>query len=410
MKKVQFRLYILALFFIPLLSIQAQIEFEDGYFINNDFEKVVCKIKNVDWHDNPISFIYKRSDQSEPQRLSIESVREFSIIGASKYIRDTVIIDRSSDNVKHLSEEANPIFNTEILFLKVLIEGKANLYEYVEGNFDRYFYSIDDAEIEQLIYKKYKTIDDKIGENSRFRQQLWVSFKCPGLDKKVFDKIEYVQSKLINLFKRYNNCIDQGSTNLVPDQNRDLFNLMIRSRANLSSFRYNKSSSGAIITDFGQKLGFGFGIEAEFILPFNKNKWGIIIEPGYQHYLAEKTGIDFTVPGGTFIAHIDYESIELPMGLRHYFFMSDRSTIFLDATYVLDFDLNSAIENRSIAGTLITEREIVSGSNLAFGLGFKHNRIGAELRYHARRELLGGWSAFYSKFTTISFILGYSLF
>ena len=146
-----------------------QIVFEKGYYINNADEKVECLIKNIDWRNNPTEFEYQLNENSEKKKVTIETVQEFGITGISKYVRSTVNIDRSSSDVHDLSDEKKPIFKEETLFLKVLIDGKANLYEYIDGSLSRYFYNKKNTPIEQLIHKNYqKTGTIVIGENSRY--------------------------------------------------------------------------------------------------------------------------------------------------------------------------------------------------------------------------------------------------
>jgi len=107
-----------------------------------------------------------------------------------------------------LSNEKNPLFNKEELFLKVLIEGKANLYEYIEPSLKRYFYNKENSNIEQLIFKSYKSIDGKIGENNGFRQQIWGNLKCPNLKMSEIKNLNYEKIDLVNFIVKYNQCYD----------------------------------------------------------------------------------------------------------------------------------------------------------------------------------------------------------
>ena len=48
----------LILVFLLSITIQAQIRFEQGYLIDNNNQKQVVLIKNVDWLNNPKSIEY----------------------------------------------------------------------------------------------------------------------------------------------------------------------------------------------------------------------------------------------------------------------------------------------------------------------------------------------------------------
>ena len=123
-------------------SSYAQISFEKGYYIDNNDQRIDCLIKNIDWKNNPTEFEYKLSENSTPEKATITSVKEFGVVSISKYIRSTVNIDRSIDNVNSvilISKEKNPVYKEEELFLKVLLEGKASLYLFEMGNSKNFF-------------------------------------------------------------------------------------------------------------------------------------------------------------------------------------------------------------------------------------------------------------------------------
>jgi hypothetical protein len=394
------------------LNSYSQISFENGYYVDNANQKINCLIKNTDWKDSPTEFEYKLSENSDSKKATIRSVKEFGIDNSSKYIRSTVNIDRSSDDINFLSNDMNPIYNEEVLFLKVLVEGKANLYEYVDSNLKRYFYSKETSNIAQLVYKTYATIDNTVGKNNRFRQQLWNELKCPNFKISKLEHLEYKKNDLVRFFTEYSECHNNDLVQFEPKQKRDLFNLTIRPRLNSSSLDIQNSISSSRNIDFGSKTGFGFGLEAEFILPFNKNKWAFAIEPTYQSFKSEKSTSTSIVSGGEILGEIEYSSVEVPISLRHYFFLDNTSKIFVDASLILDLSSKSLITfKRADGSSLNNDLEIDSRSNLAFGIGYKlHDKYSLQMRYQASRELLGDYALWDGDFTTLSIILGYSIF
>jgi hypothetical protein len=108
-----------------------------------------------------------------------------------------------------LSHERNPIFKEEVLFLRVLIEGKANLYLYESNNLTRFFYSLEESEIEQLVFKRYRSQGNKIGNNHLFRQQLWSHLQCPSFRMNKVEKTNYTRRDLVKYFVDFNECHDQ---------------------------------------------------------------------------------------------------------------------------------------------------------------------------------------------------------
>jgi hypothetical protein len=396
---------------ILTLNCYSQISFEKGYYIDNTNQKIDCLIKNIDWKNNPTEFEYKLSENSEPKKTTIKTIKEFGIDNISKYVRSNVNIDRSSENINNLSNDRNPIFKEEELFLKVLVEGKANLYQYVNDNLKRYFYNKENSNIEQLIFKSYKATENNVGKNNKFKQQLFVDLKCPNFKTSKIKKIQYKKNSLVRFFTEYSKCYNNELINFEPKQKRDLFNLTIRPRINSSSLTIQNSVSNSRDTDFENKIGFGFGLEAEFILPFNKNKWAIAIEPTYQSFKSEKTTNVTNVSGGVLIASVDYSSIEVPLSLRHYFFLNNSSKIFINASYIFDLSSKSSIEFNRNDGSNLNSLEIETRNNLAMGIGYKQNdKYSLEVRYQTNREILGNYSFWSSEYKTLSIIFGYSLF
>lgn len=261
---------------LPLIAVISfncfsQISYEKGYYIDNSNNKIDCLIKNIDWKSNPKAFKYKLSENSEPKNADIKSVKAFEIYNTLKYIRSTVKIDRSSEVISRMSNDRNPVFVEEQLFLKVLVEGKANLYFYEDGGLNRYFYNKENTNIEQLVFKSYKTPDNKIGKNNTFKMQLKNDFECPAIRMKNIENLEYKKNSLINIFISYNKCNNQDFINYEKKQKKDLFNLTLRPGLNSSSLAIQNINTSRNF-DFSNELGLRLGIEAEFIMSFNKNK------------------------------------------------------------------------------------------------------------------------------------------
>lgn len=264
------KLLMLACLAMISLTCSAQIVFEKGYFIDQSGNRVDCLIKNVDWRSNPSAFDYRTSMAADPVRMPVETVREFGINMGYKYLSRIIDIDRSSNMINDLSVHRAPKFQKDTIFLKTLVEGKANLYQYIDGNLERYFYSVDGSDIKQLVYKRFRGSNNNINVNNQFRQQLWNELKCGAISSGSIDDLDYKKQDMVSFFIKYNKCHGQSFVNYEVKQKRDLFNLWIRPRLNSSSLKIVNSALSTRNTDFGNKIGFGIGVEAEYILPFNK--------------------------------------------------------------------------------------------------------------------------------------------
>lgn len=400
------------LIIVITINCYSQISFEKGHFIDNNNQKVNCLIKNTDWMNNPTEFEYKLSENGEVKKIGITSVKEFEIQKISKYVRQTVNIDKSTEDFNLMTNNRNPEFEEEELFLRVLVEGDANLYFYGEGNLKRYFYNKEGENIEQLVYKSYITNDNKLGKNIQYKQQLWSNLKCSSVELGTIEKLEYKKNSLVKFFIEHNTCNNSDFTNYEENQKRDLFNLTLRPRLNSSSLTIQNKISNSFDTDFGNKFGFGLGVEVELILPFNKNKWAILIEAAYQNFEVEVLSTNSRVAGTLLSTKVEYSSIEIPIGLRHYFFLNDSSKIFTNLSIIFDASSNSNIVMETAdGGNNLNTLDITATTNLAFGVGYKLNdTYSMEMRLQTSRNVLDDYVYWDSDFNTMSLIFGYSFF
>lgn len=398
----------LLIIFATVLSFNcySQIIFEKGYYLNNSDEKIECLIKNVQWYNNPTKFTYKLTENTNEKETSIKEVKEFGIYNDSKYIRSTVNIDRSGEGITNLTSQKDPIFTNETLFLSVLVEGKATLYFYKEDGLEKYFYKTESNPIEQLINKNYLTTPhNSIASNKKYLVQLWNDLKCPEVTMKMVEKTEYDTDDLTAFFTKYNQCNNSQTTVFEKKTSWDWVNLSIRPGINSSSLSIKNINNPYLNTiDFKNQISVRLGIECEIVLPFNKNKWAIVLEPTYMYY---KSKVNY-YNGVTREATVDYEAIEFPLGVRHYFFLNNDSKIFINGFLVPEFNFSSTIKLSDNSDVF----DIDVSPTLALGIGYKFkNKFSIEYRYTTNKNLLNRYDGIpMAKFMNSSLILGYTLF
>lgn len=397
----------IALLAFLCLHASAQIKYEPGYFIDNEGNKIDCLIKNLDWVNNPAHFSYKLDENSKHQVVDILQVKEFGVSNYSKYQRVTVLIDKSSDEEANLSKDKAPSFEEDTLFLRVLIEGKATLYSYRKGKLKRYFYRLENGQIVQLVYKRYKQLVDQIyiynkshevRKNEQYKEQLWVDMKCGDLSMKEIEGLSYTKKSLSQFFVTYNECANSAYVTHEFKGKKDLFNIKIRPGINASSLVIKNPLSTRKEADFGRKYAFRMGIEGEIILPVNKNKWSIFSEVTYQYF--KSAAVSATSP-----VTLDYQSIELALGARHYFFLGDDLKSFVSLGFMVDvpkagiFDFESG-----------TDLDISTGNSLFAGMGVTYrNKYTIEAKINPSRQLLNKYISWTARYRTLAIVLGYRL-
>lgn len=393
-----------------ILSIHcySQVTFENGYYLTDNGQRIEGQIKNMDWKNNPSEFVFRQSEMDEPEIKKLETIKEFGISNHLKFVKRNVDIDRSNESINKLGYDRAPQFQKEQLFLRVLIEGQKSLYSYEDGKLIRYFYSESDSLPRQLIHKAYKISAGKVGWNNRYKQQLLNNFICPDITLEKIEKVDYKKNDLVNFFIKYNECINSDYERFEENKKRDLINLTITPRYNNSSLRLLNSSINPLDVVLNNS-NLTAGIEAEFIIPVNNNKWSFTVGPSYQYFQsAEETEVR-NAYRNTYIVEVDYKSVEIPIGPRYYFFINEKSRLFIDASYVLDFALDSQVSVKKSNG-LIETVEIGTGHNLAFGVGFKFLNYSLKYQYQTKRDILIEAAFWTSEYRTHSLVLGYSLF
>ncbi|MCB0493636.1 MAG: tRNA modification GTPase [Cyclobacteriaceae bacterium] len=406
---IRISILLVAIFLTSSVIGYGQIDFEPGYYVDNNDQKIHCFIKNIDWKSNPSEFEYKTVSTDEPRTMGVATVKEFGVTNTiHKYYRFTVGIDRSTEVTSGLSIDRTITVNEEQLFLRPLIEGKASLYVYEDRGIIKYFYKVDDGAVEQLLYKKYKTDDNRIGEVNKYREQIWNNLKCESISMTAVENIVYKKQSLVKLFSKYNECHNSEFVVTEIKGDRNFFNMMIRPGLNKSSLLMTNRVSKSRDTDFGSESAYRFGLELEFVLPFNKNKWALVVEPTYHSFKDEQIS-----PGVnqffTYDVTVDYTSIEIPIGIRHYFFIDSKSKVFLNWLYMIDLSMGSAIDFK-VGNNLADSYEIGTRGSSVFGGGYNfNNKFNIELRYGSR-DILNSYSFWSSEYTTLSLILGVAIF
>lgn len=383
---------IMALLLLSCSFSFAQINFEPGYLIENNGTKKEVLIKNIAWKNNPTEFEFKETTADKSEKIEMASVKEFSV-NSYKFVRFTTNIDFSKTNANELSESANPEWKSVTVFLKLLVEGELNLYQYENGNLIRYFISSGaHQDAAQLIYRQYNENANQIKTDYSFRNQLYTAMKSAAFNADDFRKINYKKEDLTAIFVKYNQLKTEIFTDHTKQQNKSSLHLKALVGVNSTSIDFENISNRATF-EFDTKATLKFGLELEAILPFNNNKWSLFLQPNFQTFKSEGKRLNVKT-------EIDYKFIEIPIGVRHYFFLSDKSKLSLDAGYSLSFAMDSHMKY----GT--SETPLKKSSNYFAGIGFDYKSYGIEARYGFDRGLTKN-AAFFGNHTTIGIALKY---
>lgn len=391
----------------------AQINYEKGYFIDNSGQKTEGLIKNEDWMNNPTKFLFKKNENDVENSKSIQYVKEFGVDNFSKYERVEVLIDTSSVDWRSLSYNKNPEWSKKVIFLKLIVDGDARLYEFADGTNKKFFYSFKGSAVEQLVYKEYTQPNSTtVSENNAFRQQLWNNMKCSQTEFGTLSRMKYKTSELVKYFTEINNCDGNKiieNTSEIKRSSTD-FSIKVKAGANFSNLVLNSEYDSTLYPfEFGNKLNLKIGTEFQLVLGFNRNKWAVFYEPTYQKYKVEQEKKN---KGLVYKGIVDYSYLDHLIGVKYFMFLNNESKLFVSGGFFY----------RQILGdpVLFIVRTDVNYTNVAYapksyasiagGIGFSYKKADFELRYSKSsiiRTNLGGDSA---NFGVISAVFGYKIF
>jgi hypothetical protein len=167
----------------------------------------------------------------------------------------------------------------------------------------------------------------------------------------------------------------------------------------LSSLAINGPSTFSRDVEFGNHLEWRLGLELEVFMPIANNRYAILFEPTIHSFQAEQRTDLQTIK-------VDYTSLEIPLGLRYYVFLSDQGKLMLNASAIFEFPLSSIVDYENSA-----DIDIRSDANIALGLGYKfRDTFSLEVRYGFERLLRDTNFVSDRGYKTVELILGYAIF
>lgn len=398
------------IFLLFSVFINAQVNFEKGYIIDNNNKKVECYIKNIEWERRPKRVTYKLSENSALKTLSIDQLKEFRVVDTDQFYKRYTI---TKELIRETFEETGILEN--VVFLRVLVDGNSDLLEYFNDNKDYFFYE-KEGNLIYLEYKKFIDENNIIRENNRFKKQLYDNFNCSNFSLADYSNLSYTNTNLSKFFSNYNKCIGEDYLNVHKARTKLKFNFKLKGGLNLNSRQTNETNylvsynipQGAI--EFEQSIGkiesydtnnnLQFGVELELRLPFHKNNWSLFMAPNYQNISEIDGSKSYSEPNDPntldlrMTSNLSYSFIQIPIGFRRYFDVNNKFEIYTHIAYTQNIVLssNESIEIDVINDTTISfdlEAQSVSlasknNSGVYFGLGLNFlNKYAVEINYYS---------------------------
>src|SRR5690606_28443915 len=126
------------------------------------------------------------------------------------------------------------------------------------------------------------------------------------------ERLSYNLTMLRSFFIHYNQCQESSYHVLNEYQHKAQFTITPKLGVEYASVE----ATNTMVSTYGSfpsKIGPRIGLELEYIVPYFKSQWRIFANPSFVSYHANSS----VTPS----MEIQYNSIDIPIGLRRYFFM-----------------------------------------------------------------------------------------
>lgn len=382
-----------------------QIKFEPGYIIMDNGTITPCQVKNRDWRLTPKEFECRASENAVPYEATLKNTTEVGVANRV-FTKYTVDIEQSNSELAYLDDKEYTKYKSLTVFLELLVDGEIRLYKYHNRGIPKYFYKQQGGQPIPLEYKMYKQ-GTKILYNRTYKSTLQQLMGSRITQTELFRTVEYNDTDLITLFRQYNGVTTPVTQDISPAGAKADTTAVASGRPQITKGKVSARIGAGIILqslktanpapneddfDFGSKANALFTVEGEWLLPFNRNKWGLFLGVTRQTYSNSGKGTLGTPENGyTSTWKADYHAWDFSIGGRYYMYLNTATRLFANAGYIYSLnDKDDALQHRYTNTFGTYEREYKAyrrQSSVFVGAGISWKKFALEARYYGKRDL-----------------------
>lgn len=319
----------LSLFAFQLFAQNNTTDFEQGTVILNDSTELDVLIKVDKWNLSPQEVTIKRTADDQPEILTLEQVKAFTIPAFIKFRRDTIQYDVSGMKHRTMLERREPFYEQRVVFLRVLIEGEVSLFSYRSPIKEQFYFQKSGEELTHLVYKRFLASPNRIAVNNRYQQQLYTEVRCGDVEISDMTKIEYEIDDLTRYFIHHNSCIGSEAVSFQRVDSQGEIKINLSAGLGFSNVIYSRPGANVINNrdvSFGTIPHIVVDGGIEWILPFDSKGWSIFGSLAYYSLSAEK---EYSY-GSTSTEKVTYETsvLNIMFELRRYFNSDKHNSFF----------------------------------------------------------------------------------
>ena len=371
-----------------IFGLHAYAQDQQGYYIDNSGKRTEGFFKTSDFYDAS-SLEFRNDAAAGFSKLDTRNITEYGIAGQFKFRKYSVKIDRSATAIKKLSFGKDPFWESEEIFLNVVLEGKATLYSYSQDN-TKFFYSLNGEVPQQLLYRKYKVSETEVRENTFYKQQLLNSVNCMNKPVEYFKDVAYTRSALIKVFKEHNSCQGTEGVEYVNVTSKG-FKILLAAYVGAGKINFGWNNT---LYETKKTSSTDYSLGAEVIFRAPSEKWEFFFRGELEKFSVEQTvGLKNSMNSTLFKFEIDALCVNAYMGLRYNLMLNDRNKIFFEGAVGFSVPNGTMKQYTFLPGTEDNNpQELDLGTAFSFNLGVGYefnNKYGILLRYETPRDITG---------------------
>ena len=283
-QKIHFLVFLIFIFsFIFYNNSYAQTtEMHKGYIITLEQDTLNGIIFFQDRKINPEQVIFLKNGKETI--YTSKDIMGFGIPKLLAFKSAKIKYSTNPDEINKLLESKEIIWAEETVFLRTLILGKINLFEYIDSNKKLHFITQKENVYNELLNIKYKK-GGKMATISKYKNQLKILMReCLDIFESV-NKTKFRKESIKSIIKDFHKCQNQEIT---FNSKKEKIGLDISLYGGLSITSYTLVSH-PVISDGTTNSGphFTAGMDFEFVLPRNNKTWSIVSGLGYRSYQVE---------------------------------------------------------------------------------------------------------------------------
>lgn len=399
----------------------SQSNFQEGYVKKINGEIAQGLIDNRDWAKNPKEIIFKSHETAVEQSFNVEELFEF---GVNNDLYQSAVVKVSPLARHERNKTPTYEFEEKKVFLRRLITGSKELFHFQSDLQKDHFYIKQGIEYELLEYKEYvkEVIGDTklIAKNRKYIGQLLIYLSgCEG-SQKIVSSSKYATQSLKNVFYKYYECVGEPVVREKKQQLLTRMNLLSGVSITKVNFKseinaYNFLDEGLYDVSIQPVLGIG----VDFIIPRDRQKWGISSELLYKSYKVEWSHDVYTNPEvyrlGEYKLGLSY--LQLNIMARFAMPISKEFSVIIKGGLANGVVINEINEKNTLFKNYVDERNVegkaldaIRSLELGFnvGLGIEYKRLIVNWRLE-RTKGVSTYSGLTSPTLYNYFILGFQM-